>query len=142
MPYFKNTDDLVSVWRPFFERLARDPDVGPLLRKINLVVRFRLVEPEAVVTINAREDARPPDWVSVVFGASDLRADVTLTSSADFAHELWQGKANIMAALFGGKLRVEGDLGRAAQIAPALQPIGGLYARHLRDTGRGDLIAP
>jgi hypothetical protein len=140
MPCFKDRDELISVWRPFFERLARDAEVGPLLRKTNLVVRLRVVDPAAVVTIDARRDAPPPDHVAVVLGESDLRPDVTLSSSADFAHQLWQGKADVMAALFGGRLGVEGDLGQAARFAPALQPIGGLYTRYLRDIGRVDLI--
>lgn len=140
MPYFKDQDEMLAIQRLFFERVARDPVIAPQLRKSNLIIRFKALEPEAVVTINCREPSTEGDSVTLVFGPSDLAADLTIISSADFSHEFWQGKANIIGALLSGKVKAEGDFSQAAKIMPVLKPIAAIYVQNLRELGREDLI--
>jgi hypothetical protein len=140
MSYFKNQEEMYAVQRVFFDRVARDPEIGPQLQKSKLIIRFKVHDPDGVVTINCRDASEEGKYFAAVFGESDLRSDITLASSADISHEFWQGKVNIVTALLSGKTRAEGDISQAVKFMPVLKPIFEIYPRVLKDLGRGDLI--
>jgi len=140
MPYFKNQEEMWAIQRAFFDRVARDPVIGPQLQKSNLIIRFKVHEPDGVVTINCRDIPEEGKYFATVYGESDLRPDLTLVSSADISHEFWLGRVNIVTALLSGKTRAEGDIGQAVKFMPVLKPIFEIYPQVLKDLGRGDLI--
>jgi hypothetical protein len=140
MPYFKDQEEMYAVQRAFFDRVARDPEIGPQLQKSKLVIRFKVHDPDGIVTINCRDIPEAGKYFDTVFGDSDLQPDLTLLSSADINHELWQGKVNLVTALLGGKARAEGDISQAVKFMPALNPIFDIYPQVLKDLGRADLI--
>jgi len=141
MPYFKNQDEVCDIQRAFFERIARDQVIGPQLQKSKLVIRFKVHDPETVITINCRDIPEGGKYFATVFGETDLSPDITLLSSADVHHEFWLGKVNIVTALLAGKMRAEGDVTQAVKFMPVLKPIIEIYPQVLRDLGRPDLIA-
>jgi hypothetical protein len=141
MPYFKNQDEAYDIQRAFFDRIARDQVIGPQLQKSKLVIRFKAHDPETVITINCRDIPEGGKYFATVFGASDLKPDITFLSSADVHHEFWLGKVNIVTALLAGKMRAEGDVTQAVKFMPVLKPIIEIYPQVLRDLGRSDLIA-
>jgi hypothetical protein len=140
MPYFKDQEEMYAVQRAFFDRVARDPEIGPQVQKSKLVIRFKVHDPDGIVTINCRDIPEAGKYFDTVFGPSDLQPDLTLLSSADINHELWQGKVNLVTALLGGKARAEGDISQAVKFMPALNPIFDIYPQVLKDLGRADLI--
>ena len=140
MAYLKDQEEVSEIQRAFFDRVARDPHIGPQLKKSNLIIRFKVHDPESVVTINCRDLPESGKYVITVFGESDLKPDITLLSSADVHHEFWLGKVNIITALLGGKMRAEGDVSQAVKFMPVLKPIIELYPQVLRDLGRADLV--
>ena len=73
-------------------------------------------------------------------GESTLKVDLTFTCSADFSHEFWQGKVNIVSALLSGKVKAEGNMPQAVKLLPALKPVYNLYPQILKEIGREDLI--
>lgn len=52
--------------------------------------------------------------------AGDEEADVTMTADADTFEEILTGALNPTAAFMSGKLQVDGDMGAAMRLAPAL----------------------
>jgi hypothetical protein len=140
MSYFKNQEEMYEIQRAFFDRVARHPEIGPQLRKSNLVICFKVHDPDGVVTINCRDNPGEGKSFSTVFGESDLRSDLTLLSSADVSHDFWLGRVNIVSALLSGKTRAEGDVSQAVKFMPVLKPIFEIYPQVLRDLGRADLI--
>jgi hypothetical protein len=140
MAYFKNADEMLAVQRVFFDRLAADPEIGPRLRASNLVIRFVSTDPAGSVTIDCRTAGGGGRHFTTVFGESDLRPDVTLSTSADLAHEFWLGKTNIVNALFSGKAKAQGDVTLAMKFMPVLKPIADIYKRVLVSLGRRDLL--
>jgi hypothetical protein len=140
MSYFKSQDEMYSIQRAFFDRVARDPEIGPQLQKSKLVIRFKVHDPDGVVTINCRDIPEEGKYFVTVFGESDLRPDLTLVSSADIGHEFWQGKVGIVTSLLSGKTRAEGDVSQAVKFMPVLKPIFAIYPQVLKDLGRADLI--
>ena len=141
MSYFKNQEEMYEIQRAFFDCVAGHPEIGPQLRKSNLVIRFKVHDPDGVVTINCRDNPGEGKSFTTVFGESDLRPDLTLLSSADVNHDFWLGRVNIVSALLSGKTRAEGDVSQAVKFMPVLKPIIEIYPQVLRDLGRADLIA-
>ncbi len=140
MAYFRNQDEMYAVQRAFFDRIARDPMIGPTLQKSNLVLRFELHDPDGLITIDCRAPEAEGRFFSTVFGKSDLQPDLTLLSSADISHEFWLGRVNIVTALVSGKARAQGDISQAMKIMPVLRPMVDVYVQVLRESGRPDLI--
>lgn len=52
--------------------------------------------------------------------AGDEDADVTMTADAETFREILDGALNPTAAFMSGKLKVDGDMGAAMRLAPAL----------------------
>ena len=52
--------------------------------------------------------------------AGDEEAEVTMTADADTFQEILEGALNPTAAFMSGKLKVDGDMGAAMRLAPAL----------------------
>ncbi len=140
MPYFKNQEEMYAIQSAFFDRVARDPEIGPQFRKSNLIIRFKVHDPDGVVTINCRDVAEEGKHFVTIFGESDSKPDITLVSSADTSHEFWLGKVNIITSLLSGKTRAEGDISQAVKFMPVLKPIFEIYPQALKDLGREDLI--
>jgi hypothetical protein len=140
MAYFRNQDEMYAVQRAFFDRIARDPMIGPTLQKSNLVIRFKLHDPDGLITIDCRAPGADGRFFSTVFGKSDLQPDLTLLSSADISHEFWLGRVNIVTALVSGKARAQGDISQAMKIMPVLRPMVDVYVQVLKESGRPDLI--
>jgi hypothetical protein len=131
---------MYTVQRVFFERLAADPEIGPQLQRSQLVIRFQVRDPDGVVTIDCRATPPPGQHIVASLGPSAVKPDLTLSSSADFGHEFWLGRANIVNSLLSGKTRAEGDVTQAMKIMPILKPVQALYKRTLKSLGREDLI--
>jgi len=52
--------------------------------------------------------------------AADEEAEVTMTADADTFREILDGSLNPTSAFMGGRLKVDGDMGAAMRLAPAL----------------------
>ena len=52
--------------------------------------------------------------------AGDEEADVTLTADADVFQDILSGELNPTGAFMSGRLKVDGDMGAAMRLAPAL----------------------
>lgn len=140
MPYFKDQKEMLDIQSVFFDKVASDPEIGAMLRASKLIIRFVSGEPAGVVTIDCRGTPGEGKHIATAFGESNLRPDITLTTSADLAHEFWLGKANIVNALFSGKAKATGDVTAAMKILPALKPIANIYKQVLKSLDRQDLI--
>ncbi len=140
MPYFKDQKEMQEIQLAFFERVASDPQVGPQLREAGLVIRFQVHDPAGSVTLDCRGEAGEGRYFITAFGDIDLQPDITLTSSADLSHEFWQGRVNIVNALFSGKVKAAGNVSQAMKFIPALKPIADIYKNVLTSLGRQDLI--
>ena len=52
--------------------------------------------------------------------AGDDEAEVTMTADADTFRDILDGSLNPTAAFMGGRLKIDGDMGAAMRLAPAL----------------------
>ena len=123
--------------------------IGGLLRKVcddsafydeladsGLVMRVRCVDPDAVITIDARAGVN-----EIRYGTyDDDVADVELRMTADVAHRVWLGQADIFTELMRGNIDIRGPLDKLARVRPLIKPARGFYPDHLREIGCAHLL--
>lgn len=140
MPFFKDNKEMYLVYQIFFDKAASHPDVGSALADSNLIVSFKVKDPEGEITINCKEEpTEEGKSFSYIFGENDLTPDFTISSPADFCHKFWLGKVDIVSALFSGEVKADGDFSKAMKLLPILKNVNELYNQVLKDIGRDDL---
>lgn len=142
MPVFTDYDDLYACFSRLYNEAKGDSRIAPKIKDSNLVIQFRYANPAAVATINAAAPPTEPDaYFDVLWGEQpDIKPDVEMTMNADVAHQFWQGKVNLMAALSRRQIVAKGPLPKILKLLPAVEPMYEMYPRLLRDMGREDLV--
>lgn len=134
MAIFKNEEDVRAFFKLFLEKIEGHSEASQALHNSGLVLRFHLLEPEASVKIDAKSLNSSSSLTSAVFfGEEGPQPDLTLEMTAETLDELWSGKRDIFAALISGKLKISGDMAKAAKLMPLLKIIPPIYAKTLDD---------
>jgi hypothetical protein len=141
MAVFKNSAEFYACVGELMDRAKKDPQVGSKIAKSGLIIQFRYTDPEAVTTINARDEpSSPSDFVEVIHGTSDLKPDITMSMKADVAHAFWHGKINLVSALSKKQIIADGPIPKILKLLPAVQPLYKVYPELLKEQGYGHLI--
>jgi len=139
MAYFKGAQELYEIFGRLFDRVKADPGVGRAIANINMVFQYHYSDPESWVTINAR-DKPAEGYLSYVLGQTDLKPDVYMEMDADFAHEFFLGKGNVMIAMARGRIKSRGKMTKLLRLLPVVKPIFAIYRGVLEEMGRKDLL--
>jgi len=134
--YYKDSETLYDILINFFEMLKAHPEIGPSLKKSNLIVQFQYKNPDGVITI----DASGAEVFIYRGDAFQGKPEVTMSMNADFAHKFWHGKANLVSALTRRQVQAKGNVPKTVKLLPILNPAYELYPKFLRDKGLGDLV--
>jgi hypothetical protein len=141
MGVFKDSQQLYDTVGELFYRAALDPDIGSSVARIESIIQFHYTDPDALITLNAKDRPTQPDaYFDVFFGPSDLQLDMVMTSSADLAHEFWQGHINLFSALARGQIVATGAVAPVLRLVPVVEPMFQWYLVLLREHGLADLI--
>jgi hypothetical protein len=140
---FRDEEEFRTVLDGLFEALATHPQIGPDLREARFPHRFEFPDYSATLDLQgaSEEDAAQGRHLIWTWGGSDgFAPEITLRMRSDVANRLWQGKLNPMLAVATGKIRVGGDMGKAARLAPLIRPVPPLYRALLEERGYSHLI--
>lgn len=134
MPYFKDAEDLYDLLGGLFRKGREHPDLAPKVAASKILIQFQYREPDAVITINAKNPKEPP--FDVILGPTDIRPDVVMSMKADVAHEFWLGKVNLLTALARGQIVAQGPVSVAIKLVPVLGPAFTVYRQLIEQKGR------
>lgn len=142
MPAFKDAGEMTHILGTLYNEAKQDSRIAPKIRDARLVIQFRYEEPHGVVTINA---AAPPTQEGAYFDVlwdddPGVKADIEMSMKADIAHQFWQGKVNLMAALTRRQIVARGPIPKILKLLPAVEPMYEMYPRLLRELGRDDMV--
>jgi len=137
---FKDAAELYECIGGLFRRGAQDPEMGPKVRASKLIIKFNYTNPEAQLTIDAKNPPPEGMYFNVIEGENDLKADVTMSMEADVAHKFWFGKLNLVMALNRGMMRAKGPIAAILKLLPSIKPAYELYPQFLREIGKEDKI--
>lgn len=139
--HFKSKEEFVQVMTALFEKLKYDPQIGPDVKKSNLIIRFDYHDPDASVTIDAKNaPADPKAFVEYAWDAKTPEPEVVMSNSGDFCLGFWQGKENPVLAMTFGKLKAKGNITKAMALLPAIKPAYKAFPKILRDMGKGNMV--
>ena len=140
MGYFRDSAELQQILGGFFEQMRTDPELGPQVRAAAVEVTFFFTDPDLTVTIDAVNPPQQGGDFNINYGPTELEPPLKLTMAADTAHRFWQGRLNVMMALAQQELSIEGSIGKAMALLPAVQPAFARYQAYLQAIGRADLL--
>jgi hypothetical protein len=142
MGVFKDSQQFYDTVGEVFYRAAFDPDIGSHVARTEMIIQFRYTDPDAQITLNAKDRPTQPDvYFDVFFGPSDLQPDVVMSMQADLAHEFWQGRINLFSALARGQVAATGIITPVLRLVPVVGPMFQWYLTLLREHGLADLIS-
>jgi hypothetical protein len=101
------------------QELAADPELAPLFRDADTVVRYELREPESAITVGSRGGAP----VQVDLGPSQQEPEVVMSMDADIAHRYFLGEVDVTIALARGQIVAEGPVGKILTLLPIVEPL-------------------
>ncbi|MAF09888.1 sterol carrier protein [Candidatus Poribacteria bacterium] len=135
MGVFESEAEFYKCIGGLLERVKHDPALYKSIADSGMVARFRYLEPDAVVTIDARKGVN-----EILFGDSETPADIEMSMKADVAHRFWMGKVNVIAEVMAGRVSYRGPLSKLTRLLPLLKPAIRLYPDHLRSIGYERLL--
>ena len=142
MSVFKDSQQFYDTVGKVIYRAAFDPDIGSSVARTESIIQFRYTDPDAQITLNAKNRPTQPDaYFDVFFGPSDLQPDVVMSMQADLAHEFWQGRINLFSALARGQVVATGAVMPVLRLVPVVGPMFQWYLMLLRELGLADLIS-
>ena len=118
---YSDAAQLTDVYAAMFDRVADDDSIDELVEQ-NMVINFRLHDPEADIWVDGR--SRP---VVTTFQPIDVDATLTATLSADSMHELLLGTLPLGKALLFRKLKVSGSKSQAMKLESLLHACQSAY---------------
>jgi hypothetical protein len=142
MGVFKDSQQFYDTVGAVMVCAALDPYIGSSVARTEIIIQFRYTDPEAQITLNAKNSPTQPDaYFDVLFGPCDLRPDVVMSMQADLAHEFWQGRINLFSALARGLVIATGLVLPVLRLIPVIEPMYEWYVALLREHGLGNLIS-
>ena len=141
MSVFKDADQFYQCVGALMDRAKMDPQVGAKIAKGDVIIQFRYTEPEAMTTINAKDEpTQEGAYVDVIHGSCDLKPDIIMAMKADVAHAFWHGKVNLMALMSKKEIVATGPIPKILKLLPAVQPLYKQYPLLLKEQGYENLI--
>ena len=141
MSVFTDSQQFYDTVGELLQRAARDPSIGPKVAKADTVIQLRYSDPEAQITINARDvPTQFGAYVDVFLGPSDLQPEVVMSMTGDLAHEFWSGRVNLASALARRQIQAAGPVIKVLRLVPAVEPLYQQYPALLKAKGLEHLI--
>lgn len=99
---------------------AADEGLSARLKETDAVVQYRVSEPTATLTL----DARKRSGTKVELGETKLEPDIVFALEADVAHDLLNGELNLTAALSSGAIATKGPVTKVLKLLPVTTSLG------------------
>jgi putative sterol carrier protein len=139
MAIFKDAGEVYTCIGGLMQEACTHEEIGPKVQASGLIIRFEYTDPDSQITIDTRQPEEG-QYFRVLLGANDLEPTVTMSMTADVAHQFWLGKVNLTAALTRGQMKARGPIQDILKLLPAIKPAFAMYPAHLQDAGYGHLV--
>ncbi len=120
---YEDAAQFEAMFTKMFDQVATDdPDGMDALVAEQMVIRFRLREPDVDLWVDGR--SKP---VQTSFGQQDLDVSLTADLTANSMHELLLGTLPLGRALLFRKLKVSGSKSKAMKLEDLLHALQAVY---------------
>lgn len=129
MAVFDSTDTMYKILGGLFERLVRDPSVGPKFIESNIIIKFSISSPDGEIWLS------PNNGGEVICGPSGLSPTIEMTLGGDTCHKFWLQEISMPIALAKGLIKAKGPLPKVLKLLPLLKPAYAAYPGIARENG-------
>jgi hypothetical protein len=104
-------------------------------------VRFDFVNPDFTITVDMTKPDATGRPISVVRGDAGIEPDAILKFDCDFAHQFFQGKANVLVGVMKRKIILtKGNVDEIEKLIPAMKSAFAQYPALLERIGCAHLV--
>jgi len=129
MGFFADSETLVRTLQILFQHMQEvSPETTGLLSAQKMIIRLKIREPEAQVTINGR---RTP--AQVIYTGNGLKPDLDVSLSADALHNILTAQMRLRDAIKSGEMKVGGAIWKAGAFEAILKKGQELYPRIIKE---------
>lgn len=145
MGSFRSREEFQRVFDRLFTILSADPSIGPKLRKARTAHRFVFTDLDLTLDVRDADAERTARHENLkwVWNKKRLpwKPDVVLEMSSGVANRFFQGRENVPLALAAGRIVVrEGDVAKALDLLPIVQPFHERWVKRLKSDGLSHLL--
>ncbi|HOD14277.1 MAG TPA: hypothetical protein PK307_17640 [Spirochaetota bacterium] len=129
MAVFENTDKMYTVLGSLFNKLVKDPAVGPQFVQAEIVIKFTIDNPSGEIWLS------PGNGGEVICGPSTLAPTIEMSLSGDTCHKFWLQEVSMPIALAKGLIKAKGPLPKVLKLLPLLKPAYESYPAIAKEHG-------
>ena len=129
MAVFESTDKMYTVLGSLFNKLVKDPNVGPQFVTADIVIKFIIDNPSGEIWLS------PSNGGEVICGPSALAPTIEMTLSGDTCHKFWLQEVSMPIALAKGLIKAKGPLPKVLKLLPLLKPAYESYPAIAKEYG-------
>jgi hypothetical protein len=129
MAVFENTDKMYVILGSLFNKLVKDPAVGPQFVESNIIIKFTIDNPTGEIWLS------PNNGGEVICGPSGLTSTIDMSLSGDTCHKFWLQEVSMPVALAKGLIKAKGPLPKVLKLLPLLKPAYEAYPAIAREHG-------
>ena len=141
-PNFRDTEHMYKVFDYILSHLMSDPEFGPKLASMKLIVQWAYTDPDGIITFNLKDAPREGYFGDWAVGPTEWKPDVTTFQTSTFGLAFLQGRENPMIAVTRGKVKAKGNIVALMKLMPTGKPMARLVRQYLRDMGEENLVIP
>ena len=130
MPVFSSPELLQTTLETLFAHVGQDPQAAKSVVNSRLILRMRIMAPEADVVVNGRKD--PPH---IIYGKSSLRPDLEILLSAEALHKILLGELHLSSAVAARQLVVRGPIYKSFVFEDIFHSAQAFYPKVLEEVG-------
>ncbi|MFO7965142.1 MAG: hypothetical protein R6U50_14560 [Desulfobacterales bacterium] len=139
--YYKDSDDLYTIYGYFLDRVLQDEKIGTKMSKAGIIIRFIYTDPDAEITIDLKNKPEKAGYYGTFYlGPCHLKEDVWSKQPADHSHRFWHGLENPIASIAKGIVRQGGKVTAMLKLLPVVKPSFQLFPVALKEMGLDHLI--
>jgi hypothetical protein len=129
MAVYQSSEQLTAILRRLFEQVIADPEAARKLSQSKLIVRFKIHDPAALVTLNGRTMPPQLSMGAPAPGAPPLRPDLEVEVSADALHQILLAQLRLRVAITSKQVKVHGPVWKSLVLQDIFHTAQALYPK-------------
>ena len=120
MAVYESFEKMSEIFEDVFGAVFDDPIAGPKLRKIKVIVKYNVKDPDGAVWLHTSEG-------KVLFGEYDQKATLEVSIHGDTLHEFLLKKIDITGLMLRKDVSIKGPFSKFVKFVPLLNKAYEIY---------------
>ena len=128
MAVYESFEQMSEIFGNVFGSVFDDPTTGPKLRKVKIIVKYSVKDPDGSVWLNTSEG-------KVLFGKQDQKPTLEVSIHGDTLHEFLLKKIDITGLMLRQDVSIKGPFSKFVKFVPLLNKAYEIYPEVAQKNG-------